>query len=152
MQPDEIDICILRALRKNARVSLKELSTTVNLSSPATGERLRKLERDGFIKDYAAILDAKKFNKEFTCYCMVELSRHTPEIDHSFENFALESKEILECRRITGNYEYILKIVAGSPKDVDHLIETMRSTKSVIATKTYTVLKDVKEEYSAYPD
>jgi Lrp/AsnC family leucine-responsive transcriptional regulator len=149
---DEIDLRILQILQKNARISVKALSEAVNLSSPAVGERLRKIERSGTIRAYAAVLDPLSFGKEFSCYCFVELSRHTPAIDGAFERFAREQPEILECRRITGGYEYILKIVCRTPKEVDKLIEVMRATRNVVNAKTYTILKDVKKEYSVFPE
>ncbi|GHV29611.1 AsnC family transcriptional regulator [Spirochaetia bacterium] len=145
---DAIDRKILEILRKKARIPLKELSYQVNRSLPSTSERLHKLERAGYIKEYAAILDPKKFNKEFTCFCMVEFSRHDIDYDRDFVDFVMACPEILECHRITGTYEYMLKIVTRSVKDMEQLIEVMRLEKRVINTSTITILTSIKDEVS----
>jgi Lrp/AsnC family leucine-responsive transcriptional regulator len=148
---DGTDRKILEILRKNARIPIKEMSMRVNLSLPATSERLRKLEKSGYIKEYAAILDPEKFNKEFTCYCMVEFSRHNLDYDREFLDFVMNCPEILACHRITGSYEYMLKIVTRSVRDMEQLIEIMRSEKRVINTSTITVLSSIKDEASITP-
>ncbi|GHV73210.1 hypothetical protein AGMMS49940_05120 [Spirochaetia bacterium] len=145
---DAIDRKILEILRKKARIPLKGLSQQVNLSLPSTSERLHKLERAGYIKEYAAILDPQKFNKEFTCFCMVEFSRHDINYDRDFVDFVMHCPEILECHRITGAYEYMLKIVTRSVKDMEQLIEVMRLEKRVINTSTITILTSIKDEAS----
>ncbi|GHV75864.1 AsnC family transcriptional regulator [Spirochaetia bacterium] len=145
---DAIDRKILDILRKKARIPLKELSHEVDRSLPSTSERLHKLEHAGYIKEYAAILDPKKFNKEFTCFCMVEFSRHDIDYDRDFVDFVMHCPEILECHRITGTYEYMLKIVTRSVKDMEQLIEVMRLEKRVINTSTITILTSIKDEAS----
>jgi Lrp/AsnC family leucine-responsive transcriptional regulator len=149
---DDTDRKILGILRKNARILIKEMSMRVNLSLPATSERLRKLERSGYIKEYAAILDPDKFNKEFVCYCMVEFSRHNIDYDREFLDFVMGCPEILACHRIAGSYEYMLKIVTRSVRDMEQLIDIMRGEKRVINTSTITVLSIIKDEASIAPD
>jgi Lrp/AsnC family leucine-responsive transcriptional regulator len=151
-KPDAIDRKILGILRKRARMSLKELSQHIKLSLPAAGERLRKLEHSGYIKEYAAILDLHKFNKEFACFCMVEFSHHDIGYDQDFVEFVKTCPAILECHRIGGTYEYMLKIVAHSVKEVEQLIDIMRIEKRVINTSTITVLTTIKEEVSISPE
>jgi Lrp/AsnC family leucine-responsive transcriptional regulator len=149
---DAIDRKILEILRKTARIPLKGLSQQVNLSLPATSERLHKMEHAGYIKEYAAILDPQKFNKDFTCFCMVEFSRHDIDYDRDFVDFVKHCPEILECHRITGSYEYMLKIVTNSVKDMEQLIEVMRTEKRVINTSTITILTSLKDEVSIGAD
>jgi Lrp/AsnC family leucine-responsive transcriptional regulator len=149
---DETDRKILGILRKRARIPLKEMSMHVNLSLPATSERLHKLEKSGYIKEYAAILEPQKFDKEFTCYCMVEFSRHNLDYDRDFVDFVMKCPEILACHRITGSYEYMLKIVTRSVRDMEQLIEIMRGEKRVINTSTITVLSSIKDEASIGPE
>jgi Lrp/AsnC family leucine-responsive transcriptional regulator len=149
---DEIDRNILLSLRDNARMSLKELSQRVKLSLPATGERLHKLERFGYIKKYAAILNPEMFEKEFTCFCMVRLRGYTALREDAFMRFVEAHSEILECHRITGQYEYMLKIVARSVKDMESLLGEMRAEKNIINTNTFTVLRTLKEDVSIVPE
>jgi DNA-binding Lrp family transcriptional regulator len=148
---DHTDRKILEILRKQARMPIKEMGALVNLSLPATSERLHKLEKSGYIKEYAAILDPEKFGKEFTCYCMVEFSRHNLDYDREFLDFVRSCPEILACHRITGSYEYMLKIITRSVKDMEQLIDTMRSEKRVINTSTITILNTIKDEASIAP-
>jgi Lrp/AsnC family leucine-responsive transcriptional regulator len=149
---DDTDRKILGILRKRARIPLKEMSMHVNLSLPATSERLHKLEKSGYIREYAAILDPLKFNKEFTCYCMVEFSRHDLDYDRDFVDFVMNCPEIIACHRIAGSYEYMLKIVTRSVRDMEQLIEIMRGEKRVINTSTITVLSSIKDEPSIGPE
>jgi Lrp/AsnC family leucine-responsive transcriptional regulator len=149
---DDTDRKILGILRKKARIPLKEMSMRVNLSLPATSERLHKLEKSGYIKEYAAILEPQRFNKEFTCYCMVEFSRHNMDYDREFVDFVMNCPEIIACHRITGSYEYMLKVVTRSVRDMEQLIEIMRGEKRVINTSTITVLSSIKDEVSIGPE
>jgi Lrp/AsnC family leucine-responsive transcriptional regulator len=151
-KPDDTDRKILDILRKRARISLKEISRHINLSLPATSDRLHKLEKSGYIKEYAAILNPEKFNKEFTCYCMVEFSRHNMDYDREFVDFVMHCPEILACHRITGSYEYMLKIVTRSVREMEQLLEVMRGEKRVINTSTITILNSIKDEASIGPE
>jgi Lrp/AsnC family leucine-responsive transcriptional regulator len=151
-KPDNTDRKILGILRKQARISLKEMSLHINLSLPATSDRLHKLEKSGYIKEYAAILNPEKFDKEFTCYCMVEFSRHNVDYDREFVDFVMNCPEILACHRITGSYEYMLKIVTRSVKEMEQLLEVMRGEKRVINTSTITILTSIKDEVSIGPE
>jgi Lrp/AsnC family leucine-responsive transcriptional regulator len=148
---DEIDKSILLSLRENARMPLKELSRRACLSLPATGERLRKLERFGYIKKYTAILNPEMFEKEFACFCMVELRGHTASGDDAFMRFVAAHPEILECHRVTGQYEYMLKIVLHSAKEMELLLGELRAVKNIIGTNTFTVLNTLKEDASIVP-
>jgi Lrp/AsnC family leucine-responsive transcriptional regulator len=149
---DETDRKILGILRKQARISLKEMSLRINLSLPAASDRLHKLEKSGYIKEYAAILDPEKFDKEFTCYCMVEFNRHSVDYDREFVDFVMKCPEILACHRITGSYEYMLKIVARSVREVEQLLELMRGEKRVISASAITILASIKDEVSIGPE
>ncbi|MDR0885138.1 MAG: Lrp/AsnC family transcriptional regulator [Clostridiales Family XIII bacterium] len=148
---DEIDKNILKTLRYDARISLKNLSQSINLSLPATSERVKKLERSGVIKGYVTLLNPEKFHKEFACFCMVELSSHNVANDEIFAAFAKNHPDILECHRITGQYEYMLKIATTSAKGMEKILEAMKS-KHVINTSTFTVLATHKEEVTIQPD
>jgi Lrp/AsnC family leucine-responsive transcriptional regulator len=150
--PDDFDRKILLALRKNARLSLTELGRMINLSTPAVRTRLQKLENLKYFKSYSAVLNPEKFGKEFVCFCLVQLSSHTVDNDTMFTKFVMAHPDILECHRITGQYEYILKIVTKSSRNMEELIEKMRAHENVANTYTLTVLVTRKEEPSVIPD
>jgi Lrp/AsnC family leucine-responsive transcriptional regulator len=149
---DDINKKILIAMIKNARISLTELSETVHLSMPAVRTRLQKLESDGYFKSYSAILNPEKFGKDFVCFCLVQLSSHTITNDNAFKKFVQENPDILECHRITGQYEYMLKIITKSAKTMEDIIRKMRTNENVINTSTFTVLTTQKEEVSVKPE
>lgn len=142
---DKLDVSILQILQENARVSLKDISKQISLSIPATSERLRKLEREGYIDNYTAVLNTEKFEREFICFCMVTLSSHTLEYDIAFRKFAEATPDILECHRVTGEYEYILKIITKSSRTMEDLLQKMRAEANVVNTSTFTVLTTSKE-------
>jgi len=145
---DETDRAIIKALQAEARTSIKELSAQVGLSLPATSERLRKLERSGFISGYTALLNHEKFGKHFCCFCLMTLGRHDSHHDDAFLSFIRDTPDILECHCVTGSYEYILKIVTESPKSLDKILVSLRDKWGVVKSSTYTVLSSVKERPS----
>jgi Lrp/AsnC family leucine-responsive transcriptional regulator len=149
---DDFDKKILAALRNNARLTLTELSGTINLSIPAVHSRLRRLEDEGCFKSFTAILNPDKFGKEWSCFCMVQRNSNTNADDNAFARFVTEQPEILECHRVTGQYEYLLKIVTKSARSMEKLIKKMRENEKVINTYTLTVLNTLKEQYSVDPE
>jgi Lrp/AsnC family leucine-responsive transcriptional regulator len=149
---DDFDRKIIKALQKNARISLTKLSGIVQLSLPAVRTRLLKLQEEGYFSSFSVILDPEKFGKGFTCYCLIQLNGHTSFHDEIFEKFILENQDILECHRIAGQYEYLLKIITKSSKCMEELLKKMRDLESVINTNTLTVLHTLKAEPSISPD
>lgn len=140
---DTIDKDILRVLQKNARASLKEISQRVNLSQPSTSERLRKLEYAGYITGYTVLLDNHKLGKALTCFCMVVLKEPPRNSQTKFRTLIKEMPEIIECHCITGDYEYILKVVTDSTRTLEALLERLRNECGVVKTYTYTVLTTI---------
>ncbi len=149
---DEIDVSILKILQSDARKSLKEISGRVGLSLPATGERLRKMERSGLIRGYTALLDREKLGLDFCCFCLIILSRHESRHNEGFLAFVRGRPDILECHRITGSHEYLLKIVTKSPKTLESLLVALRDDWGVVKSSTYTVLSTTKEQPTAGPE
>ncbi|MDR2785335.1 MAG: Lrp/AsnC family transcriptional regulator [Treponema sp.] len=149
---DDFDRKIVTALQKNARASLTELSRMVHLSLPAVRTRLLKLQDQGYFSSFSAILDPEKFGKGFTCYCLIQLNGHARFHDEIFEKFVVENQDILECHRIAGQYEYLLKIITKSSKHMEEILKKMRTVENVVNTNTLTVLHTLKEEPSVKPD
>jgi Lrp/AsnC family leucine-responsive transcriptional regulator len=149
---DNFDRKIVTALQKNARASLTELSRTVHLSLPAVRTRLLKLQDQGYFSSFSAILDPEKFGKGFTCYCLIQLNGHARIHDEIFEKFIMENQDILECHRIAGQYEYLLKIITKSSKHMEEILKKLRTVENMVNTNTLTVLHTIKEELSVKPD
>ena len=114
--PDIYDIAILQEVQKNAKITVKELSEKINLSPTPTFERLKKLEREGYITGYHAKLDIKKLGLSLMVMCNVSLKNHQKDIIEKFQEEIIRFDEVKECYHIAGMYDYLLKIIV---KDMD---------------------------------
>ena len=103
---DKTDLQILRTLQENARLTMKELAARVSLSSTPVFERLKRLEANGYIKRYIAVLDAEKLGKGFVIFCHVKMARLNREIAQEFAQDSCSGYEILPAVRAerTGNH------------------------------------------------
>lgn len=143
---DEIDIKLLTLLQKDGRISQQDLAAEVGLSSPATGERLRKLEDRGIIVQYTAVVDPKKLGRDVTAFVAVGIdgSQHYP----AFVAKALAHPEILECHAITGQGSHLLKIRTPSTTSLENLLAQVQSWRGAHWTQTNIVLSVLKETLS----
>ena len=110
---DETDISILRLLQQNARMTVKELAEKVHLSPTPVHERVRRMERSGVIKQYVALLDAAKVGKSLMVICYVSLQQHNKDAGGRFIQAILEMEEVLECLTISGQFDFMLKVVTA---------------------------------------
>ncbi|RDD63682.1 Lrp/AsnC ligand binding domain-containing protein [Ferruginivarius sediminum] len=142
---DHIDLAILRALQGNGRLTNVELARRVNLSPTPCLERTRRLEREGYIAGYAALLDRTKLGAAMTVFVEVELDRTTPDVFDRFKEAVTARPEVLECHLIAGGFDYLVK-VALSDMDAyrDFLGGVLVSMPGVKATHTYVVMEEVK--------
>ena len=119
---DAIDKKLLGLLQEDTKKTTKELSLILNLSVTAVYERIKKLEREGVIRNYVALLNRNKIEKAFVVFCHVKLIQHTKDAIHTFENEVIRLDEVTECFHVSGDYDYILKV---SVKDMDAYREFM---------------------------
>ena len=119
---DAIDKKLLGLLQEDTKKTTKELSMILNLSVTAVYERIKKLERDGVIRNYVALLNRNKIEKAFVVFCHIKLIQHTKDVIHTFENEVIRLDEVSECFHVSGDYDYILKV---SVKDIDEYREFM---------------------------
>ena len=122
MQLDEIDKRLLALLQKDTKKTTKELSLKLNLSVTAVYERIKKLEREGIIQKYVALLDRNTIQKGFVVFCHLKLIQHSKEFLTTFEQEVVKLEEVLECFHVSGDYDYILKIHV---KDMEEYREFM---------------------------
>ena len=113
---DKTDLQILRVLQNNSRLTTKELAAKVNLSPTPVFERVKRLEANGYIKKYVAVLDPAKLNRGFVVFCSVKLRRLNRDIAAEFTRIVREIPEVTECYNISGDYDYLLKIHAPDMK------------------------------------
>ena len=145
MSPDDIDREILDLVQKNGRISNAELSRRLNLSPPATHARVRRLERDGFIEGYAGLLNRDKLGYDLLCFVLVGLSVHQFEHVHGFRERVLAMPEVLECYNITGEYDYLLKVVLHNREDLERfVVGELTPLPGVARLQTSLVLSEVK--------
>lgn len=119
---DAIDKNLLQLLQTDTKKTTKELSVKLNLSVTAVYERIKKLEREGIIDKYVALLNRNKINKGFMVFCHLKLLQHTKEFINQFEKEVVKLNEVLECFHVSGDYDYILKICV---KDMEEYREFM---------------------------
>jgi Lrp/AsnC family leucine-responsive transcriptional regulator len=109
---DVKDLAILKLLQQNARMSVKEISESVQLSSTPVHERIKRLEASGVIKQYAALIDGAKIKKGLMVICYVSLNQHSKKSGTQFIKLINELPEVVECYSISGEFDFMLKIVA----------------------------------------
>ncbi|WP_300570032.1 Lrp/AsnC family transcriptional regulator [Flavobacterium sp.] len=119
---DAIDRNLLKLLQTDSKKTTKELSSKLNLSVTAVYERIKKLEKEGIISNYVALLNRNKIEKGFVVFCHLKLMQHTKEFISQFEKEVVQLNEVLECFHVSGDYDYILKICV---KDMEEYREFM---------------------------
>ena len=117
MELDQLDRRILGVLQKKGRISNAELSETVNLSASACHRRVQRLEEDGYIRDYVALLSARKMKVPTTVFVEITLSGQADEVLDAFEKAVARIPDVLECHLMAGTADYILKVVAENTED-----------------------------------
>ena len=114
---DAIDRAILNALQNQGRISNAELAELVNLSPSACHRRVQRLEKDGYIKQYVALLNARKIGLPTTVFVEIRLSAQADEVLDNFEKAVARIPDVLECHLMAGTADYILKVVAENTED-----------------------------------
>jgi len=114
---DKIDYKILSQLQRNSRLTVKELAALVQLSPSPVFERMKRLEREGYIKKYIAVLNAEKIEHGFIAFCYISMKQHSFENAQRIMKAVQDIPEIVECYNISGDYDFLLKIYT---KDMKH--------------------------------
>ena len=148
---DEIDIKILRALQEDARQTTKELAAKVNLSTTPVFERLKRLEREGYIRQYIAILDAEKLDLGFEVYCSVKLKQMSRDVARDFTRMIRQIPQVAERYNISGEYDYLLKIRARNMKQYnDFIINVLGTLDTIGSIQSSFVMDEIKHSYALY--
>ena len=142
---DKTDLQILRVLQNNSRLTTKELAAKVNLSPTPVFERVKRLEANGYIKKYVAVLDPAKLNRGFVVFCSVKLRRLNRDIAAEFTRIVREIPEVTECYNISGDYDYLLKIHAPDMKYYqEFIINVLGTIESMGSLMSTFVMDEVK--------
>lgn len=147
-QLDEKDILILRTLQQNARLTTKEIAAACHLSMTPVFERVKRLERDGYIKRYITVLDAEKLNKGFIVFCSVKLSPLNKDIALQFCETIKQIPEVTECYNISGKYDYLLKVHSPSMKYYQEFVLNVLGQLPMLGSLESTfVMEEVKHQF-----
>ncbi len=142
---DALDKALLVLLQKDSKRTNKELAYHLDLSTTAVFERIKRLERNGVIKKYVALVDRKQVNRNFMVLCHIRLVQHTKENVLQFEREVQKLEEVSECFHTSGDYDYILKI---SVEDMDayrqFIIGKLTAIKNIGSTQSSFVINEVK--------
>ena len=142
---DDLDEAILNILQQEGRISNVELGNRINLSPPAVHARLKRLEQKGFIRQYVALLDRERIGYDMLCFINVSLQLHQQEQVEMFKQRMLELPQVLECHHLTGEYDYLLKVVVRNRKDLEQFVVNQLTPIPAIARiHTSLVLSEIK--------
>ncbi|SMP32806.1 Lrp/AsnC family transcriptional regulator [Chryseobacterium profundimaris] len=145
---DDKDLQLLRLLQNDSKLTVKELAKEVNLSPSPVFERVKRLEQEGYIKKYAAILDAEKLNLGFTVYCQLKLKSNDSYLAIEFEREILEIEEVAECYSISGDFDFLLKVYVKDMKQYQNFVfNILGAVPSIGSTHSTFVMAQVKNTH-----
>ena len=145
---DSADVKILRAVQKDAKITTKELSEVAGLTPSPTFDRLKKLEREGFIKGYAAIVDSRKAGNGIIVLCNIRLKQHTRELITAFMNAVQDIEEITECYNTSGNYDFVIKVYARDMQAYQSfMLNTLGTMDCIGSLHSVFAIGEIKHSY-----
>ena len=147
MDLDQTDRRILGILQVDGRIAAVDLADRIGLAATSTGDRLRRLVRDGYIRSYGARLDPQKVGLGLLIFVEVLLDKTTPDIFDRFAQAVRKAPEVLECHMVAGGFDYLVKTrVADMAAYRRFLGDVLLSLPGVRETRTYAVMEEVKGE------
>lgn len=108
---DDKDLAILRLLQENAKITVREIAAKVHLSPTPVHERIKRMENEGIIRQYATLLDHQKVGKRLVVICYVSLKEHSKQAGLSFIQSIHDLQEVTECYSISGEFDFMLKVI-----------------------------------------
>jgi Lrp/AsnC family transcriptional regulator, leucine-responsive regulatory protein len=142
---DALDRRLLGHLQQDSRLSTAELARRMELSGPGLQKRMRKLERQGVIRGYVTVVDREAVGLDLLCFVHVTLAHHRPASVKRFPDKIRKMPEVLECHFLTGEFDYLLKVVVANHDHLERfLFGTLMKAGGVDRTRTSIVVKEVK--------
>jgi len=143
---DRTDRRILERLQADGRISHVQLARKVNLTPTPCIERVKRLERQGYIKGYTAILNPEMVNAGLLVFVEIDLSHNSPDAFRRFREEARRLPEIMDCHLVSGNFDYLIKARVSDMKAYRELLgEKILSLPDVNGSRSYVVMEEVKE-------
>ena len=145
---DQKDFAILKLLQQNARITVKEISDKVNLSTTPVYERIKWMEQTGVIKQYATLIDPVKLNKRLMVIVYVSLKQHNKKEGTKFVRAMNEMTEVLECYSISGEFDFMLKVVVEDMNAYyDFHVNRLSEMENIGNVQSVFVMGTVKETH-----
>lgn len=142
---DKLDRQILALLQENARLTIQEIGQQINLSKTPVHERIKRLEREGFIDRYVTILDKKKLGNLLMIYCQVTLDKQTRDTFADFDAAIRQLPEVLECNRVSGTFDYLVKIISQDMEAYNRFYQERLSViPGILHISSFFVMAEVK--------
>lgn len=149
LELDEKDLQILRLLQDNAKLTVREVAARVHLSPTPTHERIKRLEQQGVIRQYVALLDNRKVNRNLMVLCLVSLKEHDKQTAHAFVSGITQFKEVVECYNIAGEYDFMLKIITENMETYhDFFINYLGEVKGIGKAQSVFIMDIIKDTNS----
>ena len=144
---DKTDRRILAQLQLDGRISTVDLAERIGLSPTSTSERLRRLQREGYVTGFRAMLDPQRVGLGLLVFVEVSLDKTTPDVFAKFAAAVRRAPEVLECHMVAGGFDYLVKTrVADMPAYRRFLGEILLALPGVKETRTYAVMEEVKSD------
>jgi DNA-binding Lrp family transcriptional regulator len=141
---DDIDKQILAFLNEDAFVSNKEMALRLGMSPTPIHERIKKMEKEGIIKGYKAVIDPHKLGKSLTVFCEITLKEHAADYLKQFEDDAMSLQEVQECYCVSGNSDFLLKIVVSDMDDYrNFILHKLASIKNIGNAQSHFVMNEI---------
>ena len=142
---DPTDKSILALLQKDGKITYKEVASQLNITTTPVYERIKRLEREGYIKSYKAILDRKKIGLNLLVFCNISLKEHQASYLAQFEKDIKEFNEVIACYHIAGMYDYLIKISVEDMDVYQHFIANkLANIKNIARVQSSFVMTEVK--------
>ena len=145
MKLDQIDRKLLKLLQSDSKQTNKAIALQLDLSVTAVFERIKKLENNGVINKYVALVKKDKVDKTLVAFCHIKLSQHLQDYVIQFEKEVNKLTEVIECHHISGEYDYLLKVVVKDMEDFrEFMVEKLTKIKHIGSTHSMFVISEVK--------
>ena len=142
---DSIDKNLLAYLQEDCKQTNKQLSNKLNLSVTAVYERIKKLEKEGIINKYVALVKKENVDKSFVAFCHIKLIQHAQEYVVKFEREVANLQEVVACYHISGDYDYLLKVLVTDMEDFrEFMVNKLTSINHIGSTHSMFVINEVK--------
>lgn len=142
---DSTDKELLRVLQNNSNFTTKELAEKLHLSTTPVYERQRRLERDGYIRKYVAILNKERLGKRLMVFCHVKLKQHERGMGEKFVQAINVLEEVMECYNISGEYDFMLKVVVEDmPRYQSFIMNKLTMIENIGSTHSVFVMGEIK--------